>query len=270
MLRKNIFPWTTYNLLNRSWAFQLNFKEYVLGLGPTFIFSLFGIKDNLRPKDYLSLLLFSWFVSPFIGIFLLSNTFNLGNVFFFHASHYVPVGVIGAIGFVNLVNFIAIKLKLRSQVILLPLLIILLLYFAVSWYGSIKKEISRWTPNIFNIFLARDFFSAFDYLNTNSQPESVVLAGEFLGTIIPAFTHNRTVAGHPVNTYDFTQKRLEVANFFTQNNSANAKEIIKKYNVAYTFFTYDTGVPQAAFINDLGLEMIYKNPIVTLFKTKYD
>lgn len=267
IIQGSTFPWTTYNPTRNMLNFGLSFKEYVLGLGPVFLFSLFGLKRIFTTKDFLGLVLFSWILIPFIGIFLISKNFNFGNVFFFYAFSYIPIGIIGALGFTDLTEFFAKNFRIKREILLLPLFLLLMIYFAFSWYGSIKKEISRWTPNIFNIFLPRDFFLAFNFLNNNSDSESVVLTGEHLGTIIPAFTHNRVVIGHPVNTYDFENKKTEVTEFFLQSDIDKAVELIKKYRVDYVFFTYDTGSPDETFINSLKLKLVYKNSTVRIYQT---
>lgn len=265
IIQNTTFPWTTYkpglNML------PISFQEYILGLGPAFVFALFGIKELLRRKDFLSSILLSWLIFPFIGIFILSRFFTISNVYFLYAAHYIPVGIIGGIGLTNFIEKITSKFKLKRQVIFLPLFILLIFYFAVSWYGSLKKEMSRWTPNVYNIYLPNDFFSAFQFLNTHTLADSTIISGGLLGNIIPAFTHNRTFVGHIINTYQFDQKLNEMTIFFSQKDITQARELIKKYHISYVFFANDTSPAQPVFVEELGLKLIYQNPSVTIFQT---
>lgn len=260
------FPWNTYNPTRGMLTFPISPKEYILGLGPVFIFALLGLKHIFGRRDFLPILILSWFIAPFIGIFILSKYLNLGNVYFLYAAHYIPVGIIGAVGFINSVDFAARKLKVKQPFILLLLLTILALYYAGSWYGSIKRETSRWTPNNYNIFLPKDFLSSFEALNEKSTPDCVVLSGQSLGDIIPAYTHCRTVTAHPVNTYNFAQKNEEVQTFFAQNNPDFASKLIKKYNISYILFVSDTARPDPVFIAELDVRLIYQNPRVSIFQ----
>ena len=265
-IRQTTFPWTNYKeSLRMVIDYPFSFKEYLLSLGPVGLLAILGIKDVWRRKNFLSIIIISWFLTPFIGIFVIAKLFNTGNAYFFNAAHYIPTAIIGAIGFINPINLISKKTGFKKNLLLIPLTMLLIGYFSVSWYGSIKKEIGRWTTNSYNIFLPSDFIMAFKFLDEHSVPESVVLTGRDLGNIIPAFTHNRTVIGHIVNTFDPATKYAEAERFFSQTDAAFARRLIKKYRIAYVFYALDTPPPQAGFINALRLKKIYQNPTVAIF-----
>ena len=178
----------------------------------------------------------------------------------------------GGYGFFVLVEALSKSLRVlkipRSPKTLLATVLFVPLFFysAYYWNNSMNVEKSSWGPNVYNIYLLKDFYHAFDFLNANTSENSVVLSGGFLGNIIPAFTHNKTFLGHPVITYQFDDKNTLLSTFLTFKNPEESKEIIKQFGINYVFFTLDTGQPSLEFISQIGLQKIYENPSVTIYQ----
>ncbi len=267
-LKQTTFPWTNYQSNMRAMVqYPVTVKDYLLGMGPAVFLSLLALPRLLKKRDRLTLMLVSWFIAPFIGIFVIAPITNTGNAYYFNAAHYIPIGIIGAVGINNLTQLLAAKLHRRQLSIVFLLVCLLSIYFSVYWHTSIKTETSRFQPRFFNLFPPRELIAGLSFLNQHSPTESVVLTGVYLGNLLPAYTHNRVVIGHQVNTYDIANKSWQVGNFYRQQDPQFAQSLIDKYQIAYVVYSYDTPPPDNEFINAVGLKPVFQNSAVTIFRS---
>lgn len=62
------------------------------------------------------------------------------------------------------------------------------------------------------------------------------------------------------------QKKQEMLAFFSQKDTNQASEILKKYRVSYIFFSLDTDPTQDNFLQHLNLQKVYENSKVKIYK----
>ncbi len=271
-----VFPWSDYKYHLGFLNFSLSFKDYLLGMGPSFVLALLALPLVVKTLFFgqnasgekpsteqfvLLLLILSWAIAPFIGIFIIAPMGIVPNSYFFQGAHYIPLSILGAISLTSILQ------KLRRIHLLLPVvaIAILFLYFAVSWHETYRRETSYYSPNIFNIFIDKEIIDAMKWLDTNSPYESVVLAGPYTSVFLPGFTHNRVHSGHAGLTYKYGTKQTESDLFFRQDDSVGSQKILAKYPISYVFYTYDTPAAKEEFIKQLGGKRVYHNPAVTIF-----
>lgn len=264
-------PWTVFTTWEAKVVYPVTLSGYILMLGPSFIFSLFAAPLFLRKKSALHLFILSWGIAPFLPLFLFkmvfTTVFPISNMRFLQASHYIPIGIMAGYGFVEFVRIFGRVVRLPRFAVGIPLFIIILGYSAFSWYRSIYKEINRWTPNVYNIYLPREYMTGFDFLNTHTPKESVVVSGAHLGLIIPGFTHNRVLFGQPVLP-DALNKENLTNTFLAQNDSAFATAFLHDYHIDYLFFADDTGNPNDAFLQQIGAKPVFRNTRIAIYQTK--
>lgn len=257
------FPWNNiyYNEIGSGSNFPVPFLDYVRALGPTLILTILGINRTLKTDNFLSKILLGWIIFPFIGLYLLAGFIpKYGNDLYLEATSYIPLGILSIYGLENIYSWI------KKPKLLIVTLCLLILYFIPPTLSSIQKQMYLFQPNVYNLFIPNDIFSAIEWLDQNSPPESVVLAGGYFGNIIPAFSHNRVVYGHVKSTFMSWQKKQEMLAFFSQKDTNQASEILKKYRVSYIFFSLDTDPTQDNFLQHLNLQKVYENSKVKIYK----
>lgn len=96
-------------------------------------------------------------------------------------------------------------------------------------------------PEYYNVFIPQDFLSALTYLERNTPQESVVLTGELMSSVIPAFTHNRVILGRGDVVTGYDQKLAGMyAMFGADPAPAAVRGYLNRYRVHYVIFGTDT------------------------------
>lgn len=261
-ISKKIFPWSNYNNVSDQFTFFINWADYFKSLGPAFILTLLGLPLIISTGKLLPYLLFGWVVFPFIGIFYLFRIFHqYGDVYYLEATSYIPLGILAGYGLMLLDRIT--KRKIASWI----LMIILLVYSTPPIITSVNTEKQRLKPGYFNVFLPDDVKQGLSWLDKNSAEESVVISGGYMGVIIPAFTHNRMVNGHPKNTYLPADKTTDILTFFAAPDVATCAKILAKHHVSYVFYSYDTAVPGDKFLENMGVSKVFDSPVTKIYKT---
>ncbi len=86
-------------------------------------------------------------------------------------------------------------------------------------------------------YLYRDDVAALQWLETHTDPNSVVLSSFAIGHYVPGLAGNRAFLSNAVMTLDFGQKSALVDSFFnTATSDAERQAIIRKYGIRYVFY----------------------------------
>ena len=81
------------------------------------------------------------------------------------------------------------------------------------------------------MLLPTDYANALHWLNTQADPNQVVLAAPVASLWIPAYSDERVVYGHPFETLYADAKRQEVQDWYNGKNC----DMVSKYGVRYVF-----------------------------------
>ena len=265
IIEQGTYPWNNY----LGWEkvdFPISTTHLFYSLGPNFIFSLIALPHLFKTKRLIYIILISWILTPWLGILVLSRLSLLSNVRFLSSSYFIPLGILGSIGIGITSAKLSQLIKVSQKLILIILLIILTFIFAIDIRTSLVGQLKSFSPNHYNVFIPKQVLSAFQFLNTTTPADTVILSQGFMGNLIPAYSHNKTVRGHPNASYNYDQKDGELGHFFAQEDLNFARELLDKYNVDYVFFSLDTPPPNEKFIKDLGLERIFSNEAVSIYR----
>jgi hypothetical protein len=83
-------------------------------------------------------------------------------------------------------------------------------------------------------FLYRDEVEAMEWLEDNTQPDSVILSAYDPGQYIPGISGRRAFLAHWAQTLDFYEKQEMVAEVFARDvDDQRRREILQKYSVDY-------------------------------------
>ena len=257
------FPWSGYNKVAVKFTFSFKLWEYLLSLGPFFILMVIGLKVMFKKLTFLSLILLGWAIFPILGIPLFRFFLpQLGDVYFLETATYIPIGILAGFGAMYLETIFTKHQKIISTLILVAIL----LYSLVPFYFSLTNEPLQFTKNFYNIYVPNDIMKAFKWLDKNSPDKSVVLAGGFIGNLIPAFTHDKVVYGHPANTYASTKKKEDAYLVFSPKNETDRPAILKKYSVSYIFYSRDTDAPRQELIDKWNFKKVFNSLSTSIYE----
>jgi hypothetical protein len=114
--------------------------------------------------------------------------------------------------------------------------------FAVlPWRTTISDSFDWKQPGYYNVFIPNDFIDALSYLEKYTPSESVVLTGQYMSAVIPAFTHNRVILGRGDVVWDYTSKLQGMYAMFNGHpDEASVRSYLHRYHITYVLFGVDT------------------------------
>ncbi|MEP7290148.1 MAG: hypothetical protein ABI835_00140 [Chloroflexota bacterium] len=87
------------------------------------------------------------------------------------------------------------------------------------------------------IFLERDYVGAYQWLETRTQSNDVILASPLASTWIPGWVGARVVYGHPYETFNAAEKERQVIAWYDGTVSdADCAELLNEYGVRYVLY----------------------------------
>jgi len=209
----------------------ISFLQYVTALGPLFIPAVFVLFfRRLLAKN---LILCAWAFVP-IALFFLPDARMPMDIFrLFQIYQHIPMAILAALALEEITK----KLRLPSLV-LLGIGILFGIYGYTSFTWMLKDNMAVNT-NFYNYYIPKWFLTMAAYLD-RTAPDSVVLAGTTVSSMIPAFTHNKVILGHDGNQIHYAQKRDEAYSFFYQTMpTGDIKEYIRGSRANYIVLGVD-------------------------------
>ena len=115
-------------------------------------------------------------------------------------------------------------------------------------------------------FLSRGEVEAFQWLNENGKPDSLVLAGPSTGLYIPTYTGDCVFYGHPFETLNQQANEGLVTNMFNGVfNTSDAEAYLSKQGVDYVFYgPREKQLGNPKFLTDL--KVVYSNDDVIIYE----
>jgi len=243
------FSWMYYQ--QKNVFLNINFKDYLLSLGPVSILFIFGLPAFLKKKDFLFNFLICWAIIPFFLMPLLGRIIPLSQERLFEISHFIPLSILATEGLIKIKNAVMVRL-----------LIGILLFFSLPYlYISVKFQVDLFTKPYFNIYIPKSVIETFNWLDKNTPDESIVVANYFTSNMLPAFSHNKVLFGHDFVTYKAAQRLEEVKAVFNPKTPANQiREILRRNKVDYLLVSPEGGGLEWTNLKNVdGLELVFSN-----------
>ncbi len=215
---------------------QQTFWSYTVSLGPLLFTSLccvFHIKKIVE----IPILRFMaiWAYLPIILFFLPDYQIPINTWRLFQTYQHIPMAILTAYSLVSWAK------TSRLFALSIPVIAAGFLIYGGGMYAYAYKEATQpanrlvWTVDVPHVVL-----SLFEYLNTASEPDSVVLAGGQLSNLIPEFTHNRVIIGHNGDNRNFLAKQADISGFLMGNVPlSEVRNFLSRYRVSYIIFGID-------------------------------
>lgn len=237
-LFQSVLPWSQMYTLMRAFHPPVTFSSYFQALGPTLVLSLFALSKKLI-KNPLPLFLTVWAYLPLALFPFLGHPIPINASRLFQSYQYIPVSILATQGLINLAYIIRSFIPLRFSTTFLA--IVLIVYSIPPAIKTIKATVDEIQPRFYNAYVPVAAVHAFNFLNEKSARGSVVLSGEYVSQMIPAFTHNRTILGRDDVAPDYYQKQKKAYAFLDGKlPSDEALQFLKRYTISYVLFGVDT------------------------------
>ena len=100
------------------------------------------------------------------------------------------------------------------------------------------REIAVFAKSYPQLYVRNDVVAAYDWLQQNTPPETVILSDLYNGNLIPGRTGRFVYVGHGVETLFFESKLARMAWFYSTNKFDDKKINFLKYNrINYVFYS---------------------------------
>ncbi|MBI2611891.1 hypothetical protein HYW54_04060 [Candidatus Gottesmanbacteria bacterium] len=257
-----VFPWDNF-LRNDIATLRWPFWEYIMVLGPALPLAITVLVLTWRKRQgILYYFIVGWAFGPVIGVFASQFIPEISMFRLLQLSQFIPLSILGSMGIFIVYD------NLRKKFITILLTMFLVVLFILNCYLSLKTQFEE--TNAFNLFshIPVDTLSLFTYLDNNTPPESVVLAGYSSGIMLPSFAHNRVLVGHGDATFNYNEKLDIMTKFYSNTFSSDELvDIIRKYKIKYIYFGPDTPRPWETSVDKLpNKKVIYNSGLNVLYE----
>ncbi|HEX7542742.1 MAG TPA: hypothetical protein VF385_01530, partial [Patescibacteria group bacterium] len=243
----NSFPW----ILSRQAEFSLgvNFIDFSLALGPTFIIGMIGaiiIFFSKKDEPIALIISASWLIAVIILTFITNNFFNYSQTRFLQVAPHVPSSILTGYviwGFYKkLISYFPNKKKamIIYTIVLLLTFLPTLSTLYLLYYDQFDYEIyfaKNSLPNIpyppYIDYPPVNWMEGFTWLKNNSKPNEIVLSDFTAGNFIPTYGGNTVFYGHGTETFDAIKKNEAIVNFFKSENANEQKLFLIKNRINY-------------------------------------
>ncbi|HET7376191.1 MAG TPA: hypothetical protein VFK30_05755, partial [Anaerolineae bacterium] len=170
--------------------------DYVIGYGLLSLLAIPGLRSAWQRRSNWDILLIVWIIVTLPLLYApipLQRRLSLGL--------HIPIALLAAYGIDQLFQPKLLKRLLIATTYLTSFFLI------VGFIGNAVKHDPR-------IYLTSNEVAALNWLQSNAQPNSIILASPELSAFIPAFTDQRVVYGHPYETINAEQRKQQVTEFY--------------------------------------------------------
>lgn len=234
----NMFPWSYMYKLMYGFNPVTHFWEYLFALGPILILALPSVFSKRFREMPLIPLLFSWAFAP-LALYPFTGWLPINNSRLFQSYQYIPLIVLAPLG-LSAITGKFIRKNLLRYAVYIVISLAFTAYAVIPFIATYQTTVAAAKLYYFNMYVPYAGIHALQYLDTTTPYESVVLAGEYVSAMIPAYTHNRTVIGREDTVTDYFIRRKNTFDFFDGKLTADqALSFFRQYNISYIFMGMD-------------------------------
>lgn len=259
---------TNANVLLKGWQAQNvtpspPIWDLIISFCPLIIFAIAGAYIAVRKKKTQWYPVVLWLVITMIFVY---TPWSLQRRFLF--GFYIPI--------VLLAMLILQFLKTQGSLKKFWIVILLSALFISSLTTNFVLEMTAFygiKTNDPMLLLTRSESQALNWINTNTPPDSLVLASPQIGLFIPAQTGRRVIYGHPYETVDAAEKELQVTWFFSKfglnSSQLQLKYFLSSNEVDYIFWGEKERSLSKIQIDPFEInwvEPVFKDNEVTIFQ----
>jgi hypothetical protein len=210
--------WNAQNL-----TFTPALWDVVLSLSPALIFAVAGSWSIIKHRHHAGRILLIWLVA---SLFLIYLPFNLQRRFM--AGLFVPVVCLAGIGLGLLPGSSPRRAGWISGLVFVLSILTNVLILLTGLYGI------RTHDPLLYLTMGED--QAMSWIETNAQPDALILASPQTSLFIPAHTGRRVVYGHPFETVSAVEQQQAVLDFFAVKGEIESADFLIQNGIDYVFY----------------------------------
>jgi hypothetical protein len=248
---------------------QLPFAQEILGgFGILLPFAIIGSVLALKKNSFPYLLICCWFLLPLL-LLPIASIFGISNTRLIQGAPFLPYSILCTIGIEWAFNYIVKIKKTLAKPMMVLVISAFLIQSTTTLFWSYKDIIREYWTYYTNIYLDKNLFTAFDFINTNYKPDTIVLSTFYTGNYIPAFSHTKSYVGHFGYTQNLEQKQKEVDAFFSGKLSdKEARDFITSRQITLIFDSEEEKQMHTNPIYPSILKSVYVNSVATIYELK--
>ncbi len=233
-----VLPWSHMYTLMKQYHPVVTFWQYISAFGPVVFIAWIPLLAKKTYQNKLLVLLSIWAFAPF-ALFFFLKLLPINFQRLLQSYQFVPLSILATIGIFDIATFI--KKLLPISVTTTVISMVLISYGAVAFVHAYAIRNIPILLNLYNVFVPNSFIRILDWLEKNEPLEVVVLSGDYMSSMIPAFTRHRVVIGKSDAAPDYFEKqRLAFALFDDKLTQGEAYDFLHRYGVSYIIYGGDT------------------------------
>lgn len=279
-----------FSLFFALWAQFLLYKKVFLTHGFAFVWQ--NIPEQFLSRFFSQVTIFAVFINIGIFVFFFGLYILFNHVFSQKNKHFLfIVSLVFGLSILLMLRLIA----LQTGLSLLGVLFVLLFadwvshfysYIKLTKFASFQNMFSAlifvfllffsFFPSVLSIsnFNSKSVFEALFWLNTHSDPESVVLGNVDEGHMISAIAKRKNVVDSFFLLQKDVEKRLEdIDSFFTTLLSTEAIALAQKYDISYIILSDKSkkqyGISTLQYADGGCFSEVFKNNEVVVYEKKH-
>ncbi|OGG26146.1 hypothetical protein A2960_04090 [Candidatus Gottesmanbacteria bacterium RIFCSPLOWO2_01_FULL_39_12b] len=265
---KQGFPWniwTDWNIARWN-LYEPHFNSYLfLSFGILPILAIPSmikfIKSKTIEKNYIVIwALLPYLLLPFVDLL------QIPKIRLIQEAPFLPFAILASTTIFSTISF------QRKNIFRLILIIFFLsttlpvsLSLLTTRINQSRKESFSRSNN--HIYIPNQEYSAISYIAQNLPINSIILANQRMGSIIPAFTPVVSFLGHQNQTKNFSQKLLETEAFYKDlQNEVQTKNFLITNKINYVYFGLDENELVSEKFSFSFLKPIFNNQNIILYQ----
>lgn len=230
--------------------------DLIISLSPTLVLAGVGIKTAWQKEKGRSLAI--WAVASLVLVLI---PWNLQRRFL--TGIYVPLAGLAVYGLIHLEKSKWFSFRSSAMVFLvfvIPTNIIVLV--------SGIQAIVRHDPKIYQ---DREIYNGLAWINENTSPDALILAGEEIGLFIPSIADRRVIYGHPFETINAEMEKQFLRGFISENqDDLYYGRNISERGINFLFLIGETSESLERWINLKELNPEYENDRVRIIQVGHN
>lgn len=266
-LLTNVWGGVTTQANTLAWTPPIvSFSTYLFALGPLLVPALLA---SIQPKHFMQekwRMMMLWVIVPIVVFYLPNIGIPTGGIRLFQTFQQIPLAILAALLFDQIASFAK-----RFSFLVYGAAAVFFIGFAAPAYSAITTEYASPLNHYFYVdWIVNLSIPTMQFLKSHTPYRSVVLTGDNLGMMIPAFTDNRVIVGNDGDNRNYYTKLKDVQVFFNGNIPLDQlPSFLKKYNVEYVVWGIDSiELERSPYKNSPYFEEVFRDKTVSVSKVK--
>lgn len=255
------FPWSQYIAWEKNLQFPLD-KELVGALGILLPFSVIGGLIALQSGQFSFIFIACWLFAPFAFI-PFAQKLNISNIRLIQGTPYLPLSILAVVGVLGIEKII------RKKIVIWITCVIFLVFTIPTITWSMKDQIHEYWVIWSNVYLAKNLFPAFDFINSHYPSQIHTMSTFYTGNYLAAFTHTNSYMGHFGYTFNREKKEQSADDFFKNKMSTTeVKNLLSVNKITLVFQGVEEKPLAKGYLYPELLRVVYDKDGVTIYEVK--